>query len=48
MTKIEPLPGRDGVLLARLELARQLQQDAGDEPFVLAVRYAQQFLELPE
>jgi hypothetical protein len=49
MTKIEPLPGRDGILLARLiELARQLQQDAGDEPFVLALRYAQQFLELPE
>jgi hypothetical protein len=45
----QALPRHDGIFLARLiALARELQRDARGEPFGLAVKFAQNFLELPE
>jgi hypothetical protein len=46
---VEPLPGRDGLLLAKtIALGRELQHGSNGEPFVLTVRYVQNYLELPD
>ena len=46
---IEPLPGRDGLLLAKtIVLARELQRNSNGGPFVMAVCYVQQYRELSD
>jgi hypothetical protein len=46
---VEPLPGRDGLLLSKtIVLARELQRNSNGEPFVMAVRYVQHYLGLSE
>jgi hypothetical protein len=44
---VEPLPGHDGIFLAKLiALCRELQRDMGDQAFKCPVRFVQHFLEL--
>ena len=45
--KVQPFDGYDGLLLARLAvLCRELQRDAGDQPFRCPVRFVQAFFDL--